>query len=99
MPKKGGTTTHHCPKKSKGNCRYNKSKGYCTAHQTGNRNAETESVETVSSSKASVRERGHRQPIDPLRRSTTAHLCKTPIPVYILGLSRRPKSFRDSKRD
>ncbi|PVH74856.1 hypothetical protein DL98DRAFT_519009 [Cadophora sp. DSE1049] len=34
MPKKGASTTHHCPKKSKGNCRYNKAKGYCTAHQT-----------------------------------------------------------------
>lgn len=35
MPKKGASTTHHCPKKSKeeGNCRYNKQKGYCTKHQ------------------------------------------------------------------
>ena len=35
MPKKGASTTHHCPKKggSEGNCRYNKAKGYCTKHQ------------------------------------------------------------------
>lgn len=34
MPRLGSTTTHHCFKKNKGNCRYNKSKGYCTTHQT-----------------------------------------------------------------
>ncbi|KAL3475438.1 hypothetical protein BJX99DRAFT_158319 [Aspergillus californicus] len=30
----GGSTTHHCPLKSKGGCRYNKNFGYCTKHQT-----------------------------------------------------------------
>lgn len=34
MPKKGASTTHHCPKKNKGNCRYSKQAGYCKAHQT-----------------------------------------------------------------
>lgn len=34
MPPIGASTTHHCPGKRKGNCRNNKQKGYCTAHQT-----------------------------------------------------------------
>jgi hypothetical protein len=33
MPRRGATTTHHCPMRRKGNCRYNKSMGFCTAHQ------------------------------------------------------------------
>lgn len=34
MPRHKASTTHHCPKKKKGNCRHNKKAGYCTAHQT-----------------------------------------------------------------
>jgi len=32
MPLAGFTRTHHCPKKSKGNYRLDKKKGFCTEH-------------------------------------------------------------------